>query len=132
VDGGINLIDVTDCARGIVAAMEKGQVGEKYILGNKNVSIKEYFDLIVKVAGKGKSPSIRIPSWLAVFSGLGYQMLSRITGKPPVTSASWARVGSHYSWWECTRARKNLALGQRPLEESISDAIKWFEINGYL
>ena len=132
VDGGINLIDVTDCARGIVAAMEKGQAGQKYILGNRNMSIKEYFDLIVKVAGKGKSPSLRIPTWIAVFSGWGYQMLSRITGKPPVTSASWARVGSHYSWWDCTRAREELDLGQRPLEESIADAIIWFETNGYL
>jgi len=132
VDGGINLIDVTDCAQAIVAAMEKGQAGKKYILGNRNLSIKEYFDLIVKVAGKGKSPSLRIPSWMAVFSGLGYQMLSRITGKPPVTSASWARVGSHYSWWDCTRARQGLGLGQRPLEESIADAIKWFETAGYL
>jgi dihydroflavonol-4-reductase len=132
VDGGINIIDVMDCARGIVAAMEKGRAGQKYILGNRNVSIKEYFDLIVKVAGKGKSPSLRIPSWMAVFSGLGYQSLSRITGKPPVTSASWARVGSHYSWWDCTRAREELDLGQRPLEESIADAIRWFETNGYL
>ena len=132
VDGGINLIDVTDCARGIVVAMEKGQVGEKYILGNRNVSIKEYFDLIVEVAGRGKSPSLRIPASMAVFSGWGYQMLSRITGKPPVTSASWVRVGSHYSWWDCTKARQELDLGQRPLEESIADAIEWFETNGYL
>ena len=132
VDGGINLIDVTDCARAIVAAMEKGQAGEKYILGNRNISIKAYFDLIVKVAGRGKSPSIRIPSWMAVLSGYAYQMLSRITGKSPVTSASWARVGSHYSWWDSTLARERLDLGQRPLEESITEAIKWFETNGYL
>ena len=132
VDGGINLIDVTDCARGIVAAMEKGRVGEKYVLGNRNVSIKEYFDLIVNVAGRGKSPSLRIPSWMAVFSGWGYQMLSRITGKPPVTSASWVRVGSHYSWWDCNKAREELGLGQRPLAESVDDAIVWFEANGYL
>mgnify|MGYP001819565763 FL=1 len=132
VDGGINLIDVTDCARGIVTAMEKGRAGEKYILGNRNVSIKEYFELIVKAAGRGKSPSLRIPAPMAVFSGFGYQMLARLNGKPPVTSASWARVGSHYSWWDCTRARENLGLGQRPLEESIADAIQWFETNRYL
>ena len=132
VDGGINLIDVTDCARGIVAAMEKGRAGEKYILGNRNVSIKEYFELIVKAAGRGKSPSLRIPAWMAVFSGFGYQMLARFNGKPPVTSASWARVGSHYSWWDSTKARENLGLGQRPLEESIADAIQWFETNRYL
>ena len=132
VDGGINLIDVTDCARGIVSAMENGRAGEKYILGNRNVSIKEYFDLIVKAVGRGKSPSLRIPSWIAVFSGFGYQVLSRITGRPPVTSASWARVGSHYSWWDCTKAKENLDLGQRPLEESIAEAVEWFEANGYL
>ena len=132
VDGGINLIDVTDCARGIVTAMEKGRAGEKYILGNRNVSIKEYFELIVKAAGRGKSPSLRIPAPMAVFSGFGYQMLARFNGKPPVTSASWARVGSHYSWWDSTKARENLGLGQRPLEESIADAIQWFETNRYL
>ena len=116
----------------IVAAMEKGQAGEKYILGNTNVSIKEYFDLIVKVAGKGKSPFLRIPAWLAVFSGYGYQLLARITGKPPITSASWVRVGSHYSWWDCAKAREELALGQRPIEESIEEAVRWFEKNGYI
>jgi len=132
VDGGINLIDVTDCARGIVTAMEKGRVGEKYILGNTNISIKAYFDLIVKVAGKGLSPVIRLPAWLAVYSGYGYQLLARITGKPPITSASWVRVGSHYSWWDCTKARSELDLGQRPIEESIAEAVRWFEKNGYV
>jgi dihydroflavonol-4-reductase len=132
VDGGLNLIDVTDCARGIVAAMEKGRVGEKYILGNTNVSIKEYFDLIVKAAGKGLSPFIRLPPWLAVLSGYGYQLLARINKKPPITSASWVRVGSHYSWWNCAKAREELDLGQRPVEESLAEAVRWFEANGYM
>jgi dihydroflavonol-4-reductase len=132
VDGGINVIDVTDCARGIVAAMEKGQIGEKYILGNRNVSIKEYFDLIVAVAGRGKSPFIRLPEGMAVFSGHIYEMLARLTRRQPLTSASWVRVGSHFSWWDCTKARRQLGLGQRPIEESIAEAVRWFETNGYL
>lgn len=132
VDGGINLIDLTDCARAIVAAMENGKIGEKYILGNRNISIKEYFDLIVRIAGRGKSPSIKLPRWVAVFSGYGYQLLARVTGRPPVTSASWVRVGSHYSWWDCSKAREQLRLGQRPLEESIAEAVRWFDENGYI
>jgi len=132
VDGGINLIDVSDCARAVVTAMEKGQAGERYILGNRNISIKQYFDLVVQVAGRGKSPRIRIPAAAAAFSGYGYQLLARITGKPPVTSASWARVGSHYSWWDCTKARQQLGLGQRPVEESIAEAVEWFADNGYI
>jgi dihydroflavonol-4-reductase len=132
VDGGLNLIDVTDCARGIVAAMEKGRIGEKYILGNTNVSIKEYFDLIVKAAGRGLSPFIRLPAGLAVFSGYGYQALARLNGKQPITSASWVRVGSNYSWWNCVKAREELNLGQRPVGESIAEAVRWFETNGYV
>jgi dihydroflavonol-4-reductase len=112
--------------------MEKGRAGEKYILGNTNVSVKEYFDLIVKVARKGLSPFIRLPVWLAVFSGYGYQLLARLNGKPPITSASWVRIGSHYSWWDCAKAREELALGQRPIEESIEEAVRWFETNGYI
>ncbi len=132
VDGGINLVDLTDCARGIIAAMAKGRIGEEYILGNRNVSIKEYFDLIVNVAGRGLSPFMRMPVRLAVFSGYGYQLLSRLTGKPLVTSASWVRVGSHYSWWDCSKARQELDLGQRPIEESIAESVGWFESNGYI
>ena len=132
VDGGINLVDVTDCARGIISAMKKGQAGKKYILGNRNITIKEYFDLIVNVAGRGRSPFVKLPRWVAVFSGYGYQMLARINGKPPVTSASWVRVGSHYSWWDCTMAREQLGLGQRPLGKSIADAVEWFQNNGYI
>lgn len=132
VDGGINLIDVTDCARGIVAAMEKGRIGEKYILGNINISIKEYFDLIVKVAGKGLSPFIKLPVWPAVLSGYGYQLMARINRKPPITSASWVRVGSRYSWWDCAKAREELDLEQRPIQESIAEAIRWFETNRYV
>jgi dihydroflavonol-4-reductase len=130
VDGGINLIDMTDCARGIVSAMEKGAPGEKYILGNRNLTIKEYFDLIVRVAGCGRSPFIRLPSWIAVCSGFGYELLSLATRKPPITSASWVRVGSHYSWWDCAKARRELALGRRPIEESLAEAVEWFRSNG--
>ena len=132
VDGGINLIDVRDCARAIVSAMQKGKTGERYILGNRNVTIKEYFDLIVKVAGRGMSPPIKLPKPMAVFSGYVYQLLSHITRKPPLTSASWVRVGSHYSWWDCTKARKQLDLGQRPIEESLAEAVEWFQSYGYL
>jgi dihydroflavonol-4-reductase len=132
LDGGINLIDMGDCGRGIVSAMEKGKAGEKYILGNRNVTLKEYFDLIVKVAGRGMSPPIKLPKWLTVFSGYGYEMLSYITRKPPLTNASWVRVGSHYSWWDCRKAREKLGLGHRPIEESLAEAVEWFQVNAFI
>lgn len=132
VDGGINLIDMSDCAKGIVSAMEKGRPGEKYVLGHRNVSIKEYFDLIVNVAGRGMSPSVQMPKWMAVLSGYGYESLAWITGKPPITSASWVRVGSHYSWWDASKAIKELGLPQTPLEGSIGRAVDWFYKHNYI
>jgi len=132
VDGGINILDVIDCAQGMIQAMAVGTVGETYILGNQNVSVKEFFDLIVRVAGRGKSPVIRLPKWVAVSSGYAYQTLAWFTRKTPLTSASWARVGSHYSWWNCQKAITQLGLGQRPIQESIAVAVNWFEHNHYL
>lgn len=132
LDGGINLVDVDDCAAGMVAAMERGRGGERYILGNRNVRLKEYFDLIVRVAGRGRSPSLRIPRWLAVASGWGYTAAAHLSGRTPVTTAAWARVGSGFSWWDVAKARRELGLGQRPVEESVAEALTWFQANGYL
>jgi dihydroflavonol-4-reductase len=131
VDGGINVSDIGDTAKGHVLAMEKGKPGEKYVLGNTNVSVKEYFDLIAHLGG-GRSPSIRIPKPVAVFSGYLYQLLAEITRKPPVTTAAWVRVGSEYSFWDSTKAVKELGMPQTPIRESIRSAIDWFRQNGYL
>ncbi|GAB4347936.1 MAG: NAD-dependent epimerase/dehydratase family protein [Candidatus Abyssubacteria bacterium] len=131
VDGGINVSDIGDTAKGHVLAMEKGKPGEKYVLGNTNVSVKEYFDLIAHLGG-GKSPSIRIPKPVAVFSGYLYQLLAEITRKPPVTTAAWVRVGSEYSFWDSTKAVRELGMPQTPIRDSIRSAIDWFRENGYL
>ncbi|HEY5490261.1 MAG TPA: SDR family oxidoreductase [Gemmatimonadaceae bacterium] len=132
IDGGLNLIDVGDCARGIVNALSRGAVGRKYVLGNRNVSMKEFFDLIVKVAGSGKSPRIKFPVFMAVQSGYAEELVARFTGKPPVNTAAWVRVGSHYSWWDSSRAVRELGLPQTPVEKSIAQAIEWFRGKAYL
>lgn len=132
IDGGLNLIDVRDCARGIVNALERGAARRKYVLGNRNVGMKEFFDLIVKVAGRGKAPRIRFPVFMAVQSGYAEELVARFTGKPPVNTAAWVRVGSHYSWWDSSRAVSELGLPQTPVEESIAQAIAWFGEKGWL
>ena len=131
VDGGINVSDISDTARGHVLAMEKGRVGEKYVLGNTNLSVKEYFDLIAELGG-AKSPSIRIPSSVAVFSGHLYELLAMATRRPPVTTAAWVRVGSQYSFWDSSKAVEELGMPQTRIRESIQGAIDWFRANGKL
>jgi len=131
VDGGINVSDIQDTAKGHVLAMEKGKPGEKYVLGNTNVSVKEYFDLIAQIGG-GKSPSLRIPKSVAVFSGYLYKGLADVTKKPPVTTAAWVRVGSEYSFWDSSKAVNELGMPQTPIRDSIAGAIEWFRANGKL
>lgn len=132
IDGGMNVIDVNDCARGIVNALSRGTNGEKYVLGNRNVRMKEFFDLIVQVAGSGKAPAIKFPVFMAVQSGYAYELLARFTGKPPLNTAAWVRVGSHYSWWDSSKAVRELGLPQTPVEESLAQAIRWFREKAYL
>ncbi len=131
VDGGINVSDIGDTAKGHALAMEKGRPGEKYILGNTNISIKEYFDLIAQTGG-GKAPSLKIPKSAAVASGYLYQLLAEITRKPPMTTAAWVRVGSEYSFWDSSKAIEELGMPQTPIQESIQSAIDWFKENDYL
>jgi len=132
IDGGLNLIDVRDCARGIVNALDRGAPGRKYVLGHRNVRMKEFFELITQVAGRGRAPRIRFPRWMAVQSGYVEELIAKVTGRPPVNTAAWVRVGSHYSWWDCTRAVRELDLPQTPVEESIAQAIAWFRERRWL
>ncbi len=131
VDGGINLVDVDDVAAGHVNAMERGKPGERYILGNTNLSIKEYFRLIAEVGG-GRAPSLQIPLALAVSTAMLYEAMARVTNKPPLTSVTWVKIGSHYSFWDSAKAIRELGLPQTPVRVSLKRAIEWFRARGYL
>lgn len=131
VEGGINVVDVGDVAAAHLAAMEKGRPGEKYILGNANLSIKEYFKLIAEVGG-GRAPTMRIPLPVAVATAYLYEGVAAVTNKPPVTTPGWVKVGSHYSFWDCSKAIRELGLPQTPVRQSLQSAITWFREKGYL
>jgi len=131
VDGGINVVDVEDVAVAHVMAMEKGRPGEKYVLGNANLSIRDYFQLIAEIGG-GKAPTMRIPLPFAVATAYLYEAVAAVTQKPPLTTPGWVKVGSHYSFWNSSKAVRELGLPQTPVRESLKKAIAWFREKGYL
>jgi dihydroflavonol-4-reductase len=131
VDGGLNFIDVEDVAVGHLLAMEKGRVGERYVLGTSNLSIKEYFQWIAQVSG-ARAPSLSIPAPLAIATGYLYETVAAITKKPPTTTASWVKVGSHYSFWDSSKAVRELGLPQHSIRESLKREIDWFREMRYL
>jgi dihydroflavonol-4-reductase len=130
IEGGTNVIDVEDVARGHILAAKKGRVGERYLFGNRNIPISEYFNLIAEIAGV-KAPAFRIPYHLAVALGYVFEFGSRFTNKPPVVTASEVRIGRKQEYYDCSKAVKELGLPQTPIEIAIKNAIYWFKENGY-
>lgn len=131
IDGGINIIDVEDVAQGHILAVAKGKVGDRYLLGNRNITVYEYLKLIADIAGV-KPPAIKLPYKLALALGHIFELGSYITKKPPVVTASEVRIGKMTEWYDCSKAVNELGLPQTPIETTIKKAINWFKENGYI
>jgi len=131
IEGGTNVIDVEDVARGHILAARKGRVGERYILGNENITVSDYFKMIADIAGV-QPPGIKTPYHFAVALGYIFELGAFITKKPPVVTASEVRIGKLQEWYDCSKAVKELGLPQTPVKISIEKALNWFRENGYL
>jgi dihydroflavonol-4-reductase len=131
IDGGVNIIDVEDVARGHILAAKKGRVGERYLLGGHNVTVHDYLFLIAKIAGVNP-PEIRLPYPLALTLGHIFEFVSSITQKPPIVTASEVRIGRMTEWYDCSKAINELGLPQTPIEDTIRKALEWFKANGYI
>jgi dihydroflavonol-4-reductase len=126
-DGGLNIVDVRDVARGHLLAAKKGRTGQCYILGNVNVTIMELMKMIYKAAGRNRSFIPRVP--LSVIKGGAAAMKiwsDRFTRKPPMSTPVDVAYVSNYLYFDNTRARKELGMEFRPMEDSLKDAIAWF------
>jgi dihydroflavonol-4-reductase len=131
IDGGINIIDVEDVARGHIQAAKKGRVGERYLFGNRNITVHDYLHLIARIAGV-KPPSLKLPYNVALTMGRLFEFTSSLTRKPPIVTASEVRIGRMTEWYDCSKAINELGLPQTPIEETIRKALEWFKANGYI
>jgi len=126
VDTGLNLIDVRDAAIGHVLAAEKGKVGQKYILGNRNMTLAETLGMVAMISGK-QSPKRKIPHSVAYIVGaLSTAWSDFITHKPPIVSLESVRMSRKKMFFSPAKAVNELGLPQSPIETAISDAIGWF------
>ncbi len=126
VDTGMNLVDVRDVAEGHVLAAERGRVGERYILGNQNLLLKQIFDLLSKLTGI-PSPRFRVPSALAVaFAWVDTFWTGRVLRREPLAPLEGVRMSHHKMWFDCSKARQELGLPQSPIEGALNRAVHWF------
>jgi dihydroflavonol-4-reductase len=131
IEGAINVIDVEDVARGHIQAAQKGRIGERYLFGNENLFVGEFFELIAEIAGI-KPPKRKIPYRVALLLGYLFQIGAHITKKPPLVSVSQVRLGKMGEHFDCSKAINELGLKQTPIKKTIEKAITWFRDNGYL
>ena len=131
IEGAINVIDVEDVARGHIQAAQKGRIGERYLFGNENLYVGDFFKLIAEIAGV-KPPKRKIPYRVALLLGYLFQVGARITKKPPIVSVSQVRLGKMGEHFDCSKAVNELGLKQTPIKKTIEKAIDWFRENGHI
>jgi dihydroflavonol-4-reductase len=131
VDTGLNLVDVTECARGHIAALEKCRCGERYILGGENLTLKQILDKLAAITGL-PSPSMRVPYVLALATGVVDEIVTgRIRGREPRATIDAVRMGRKKMFVTSAKAEHELGWKVVPVDEALRRAADWFRANGY-
>ncbi|MBS1792193.1 MAG: NAD-dependent epimerase/dehydratase family protein [Acidobacteria bacterium] len=131
VHTGLNLIDVDDVARGHILAWQRGRTGERYILGNRNLTLKEMLEILAAITGK-PAPRFAVPHFIPLAVAFVDEMiLARYFGKTPQVSFYSVQMSQKAMYYDSSKAVRELGLPQNSIEGAIEKAVRWFEANGY-
>jgi len=129
---GLNIVHVRDVALGHVLAAEKGRLGERYILGNQNMSLSEIFEALAELTGRPK-PMIKIPYGVAWLAGaVSTKVADWVTHMPPSVALEAVKMARKHMYFSAAKAVQELGLPQTPVRLAFADAVEWFVGNGYL
>jgi dihydroflavonol-4-reductase len=132
VDTGLNLVDVRECARGQIAALERGKSGERYILGGENLTLKQILDKLGAITGL-PSPTIRVPYFVALATGVVDEMVTgRILGREPRATIDAVRMGRKKMFVSSAKAERELGWKIVPVDGALARAVEWFKASGYV
>jgi dihydroflavonol-4-reductase len=131
VDTGLNLVHVDDVAAGHLAALRRGKIGERYILGGENVHLRTMLADIAGMVGR-RPPFLRLPIAAVYPIAVGAEIWAKISGREPFATRDGVRMARHHMFFTDVKARHELGYTARPYQEGIADAIAWFRQAGYL
>ena len=129
VDTGLNLVHVDDVARGHLLALSRGAVGERYILGGKNVRLRDLLAEIARQAGR-RPPLVQLPIAAIYPFAAASEIFAHATGKEPFATRDSLKMAREYMFFDDAKARRELGYAPRPYEEGVADAIAWFQQAG--
>jgi dihydroflavonol-4-reductase len=132
VETGLNLVDVRECARGHLAALEKGKLGERYILGGENLTLKQILDKLGAITGL-PSPKIKLPYMVAYAAGFVDEAITgRVLHREPRATVDTVRMGRKKMFASSDKAERELGWKIVPVDGALRRAVEWFRTNGYV
>jgi dihydroflavonol-4-reductase len=131
VDTGLNIVHVDDVAAGHLLAFHRGRIGERYILGGEDMTLREILTTIAQLAGRSP-PRIRLPHAAVLPVAYVSQLYARLTGRPTRVTVEGVRMARKRMFFSSDKAVRELGYRWRPPGEAFADALRWFRTNGYL
>ncbi len=131
VDTGLNVVHVDDVAEGHLLAFEKGKIGERYILGGDNLTLRELLTVIAELVHR-KPPTIRLPHAVTIPIGYIAETWCRVFGGEPMATGDAARMARKKMFYSSEKAKRELGYAPRPAREAVADSLRWFKDNGYI
>ena len=131
VETGLNFVGAEECAAGHLLVAEKGKIGERYLLGGENLTLKQVLDALAGITGL-PAPTLKIPHGLAL--GVAYisAAFSRLVGKEPQIPVEGVKIARHMMFVDCTRAQRELGFQPGSVVAALKRAVHWYEANGYV
>jgi dihydroflavonol-4-reductase len=131
VDTGLNVVPVEDVATGHLLAAEKGRVGERYILGGRNMTLKQILDTLAAITGR-KAPRIKLPHAMALMAGYADEIFSRFAGREPRIPVDGVKMSRHKMFVESDKAERELGYKPAKVEAALERAVRWYQQHGYV
>jgi dihydroflavonol-4-reductase len=131
VETGLNFVGVEECAAGHLLAADKGKVGERYLLGGENLTLKQLLDTLSRITGLS-APKLRIPHGLALGVAYASTLFSRLIGREPGVPVEGVKIARHMMFVDCSRAQRELGFQAGAVAGALERAVRWYEANGYV
>lgn len=131
VETGLNVVHVDDVAQGHWLAYQKGTIGERYILGGANMTLRQILEIVDDVCGRRRS-RVRLPHRLVLPLAYGAEAWARSFGGEPFATVDGLRMAEKLMFFDSAKAERALGYTHRPARTAIADAVAWFKTHGYL
>jgi len=129
LDTGLNLVHVEDVAQGHLLAMERGRIGERYILGGDNLPLSEILARIAGLTGR-RPPKVQLPRLPLFPLALGAEWWARLAGGEPFLTCDGLRMARWRMYFSSAKAEAELGYRHRSADQALADAVAWFRAQG--